>query len=151
MSSANRVYDVDEDNLIEVGAMSWKSEDDYDSDGEPICICGPAFSVEGPATRAPSESPPIQPEWIPLDKAWVEPSLDQRVRVYEAERDARYELYSKWCLEAWVNLASYSLHTDEAGREAFRHLPNWEIVEALVNQALASNYIGPGLPPRVFG
>ena len=148
MSSANSV--VDEDNVIDIGSISWKSEAEYDSDGEPICICGPG-PVKGPASLAPSESPPIQPEWIPLDKDWIEPTLDQKVREYEAEREARYCLYSKWCLEAWVNLASYSLHTDEAGREAFRHLPNWEIVEALVNQALASNYRGPGLPPRMLG
>ena len=59
MSSANI---VDEDNAIEVGSMTWKSEADYDADGEPICIYGPG-PLEGPASPVPSESPPpIQPE-----------------------------------------------------------------------------------------
>ena len=186
MSSTTNAYDVDPENQIEVGYMTWKAEadydlrllPDYDSDGEPICICGPgsgegpttlgssespapvkplficgpAYSVEGPAILASSESPaPLQPQWIPLDEGYEETSLDERVREYEAERDARLKLYSKWCLEAWVNVASYSLHTDEAGREAFRLLPNWGIVETLVNTALASNYRGPGLPPRMMG
>ena len=147
MSSANIV--VNEDNVIDVGSMTWKSEADYDSDGEPICICGPG-PVEGPASPVPSESPPpIQPQWVALDDCYMEPTLDQRVRVYEAEREARHCLYAKWCLEAWINLASYSLHTDEAGREAFRRLPNWEIVECYVNEALARDYRGTGLPPRM--
>ena len=196
MSSTTNAYDVDPENQIEVGYMTWKAETDcelrllpeYDSDGEPIqCICGtgsgegegpttlgstespapvkplficgPAYSVADPDILASSESPaPIQPQWVPLDEGHEETSLDdfyydyfQRVREYEAERDARVKLYSKWCLEAWVNVASNSLDTDEAGREAFRLLPNWPIVETLANAALASYYRGPGDPPRIFG
>ena len=141
---------ADEDNVIEVGSMTWKSEDNYDEHGEPICICCPG-PLEGHVSPVPSESPPpIQPEWIALDDCYEEPTLDERVRLYESEREARHIVYAKWCLEAWINLASYSLHTDEAGREAFRRLPNYEIVGCYVNEVLARDYKGTGLPPRML-
>ena len=139
-----------DDVVIEVGSTSWKSEGNYDEYGEPICICCPG-PEEGLDSPAPSPSPsPVHPEWIPLDEAYVEPSLDDRIRLYESEREARHIVYSKWCLEAFIELASYSLHTDEAGRAAFRRLPNYEIVAATVNGVLARDYQGTGDPPRML-
>ena len=124
----------------------------------PLCTVGFAYSLED-SDSVSSESPvPIQPQWVPLDEGNEDTSVDdfyhdyyQRIREFEAERDARTRLYSKWCLEAWVTVASYSLNTDEAGREAFRLQPNWPLVETLANAALASFYRGPGDPPRIFG
>ena len=136
--------------VIEVGSTSWKSEGDYDEYGEPICICcpGPVEAIDSPA---PSPSPsPDNPEWIPMDEPYVEPSLDDRIRLYEEEREARHIVYSKWCLEAFIELASYSLHTDEAGRAAFRRHPNYEIVAATVNGVLARDFQGSGDPPRML-
>ena len=139
-----------DDVVIEVGSTSWKSEGNYDEYGEPICICCPG-PEEGLGSPAPSPSPsPVHPEWITQDEPYVEPSLDDRIRLYEAEREARQIVYSKWCLEAFITLASYSLHTDEAGRAAFCRLPNYEIVAATVNGVLARDYQGTGDPPRML-
>ena len=134
------------------------SSDSPEAD-KPLCHCGPAYSVGGPDVTSSSESSaPIQPQWVPLDWGHADTSMDEfyqdyyrRVREMEIERDARTLLYSKWSLEAWVFVASWSLDTDEAGREAFRLRPNWPIVERLANAALASYYRGPGNPPRIFG
>ena len=60
---------LDENYVIEVGSTTWKSEGNYDDNGEPLCICCPR-PEEGLVAPSPSPSPsPVQPEWIPLDEA----------------------------------------------------------------------------------
>ena len=90
--------------IIEVGSTTWRSEADYDENGDLLCICCPKPEDVSPSINAL--------DFIPMDDVLDEPTLDERVRLYEEEREARHVLYSKWCLEAMIELASYSLHTD---------------------------------------
>ena len=94
----------DADAVIEVGSCTWGREADYDSDGDLICVCCPRSEVLSTAEAMATLDDP--------------PTLEDRVRHYEAERSARHDLYAKWCLEAMIRLASYSLHTDDEGRAA---------------------------------
>ena len=139
---------AEEDDVIEVGSTTWDSEDEYDEYGEPKCICCPSEPEE--EAESPTSSDDESPSPVPVDDVIEELTLSDRVLIYEAEREKRHTEYAKWCLEAWINLASYSLNTDEAGREAFRRLPNWEIVSCYVNEALAREYSGTGKPPRMM-
>ena len=122
---------------------------------EPLFVCGPGYTVEGPSVVSCSEASPliehIEPEWIPTDDDDEEYTLDERVKDIEEEEEARATLYQKWCMQAWVDVTSYCLHTNEAGREAFRQRPNWGLVDKVVNSALANSYRGPGNPPTMLG
>ena len=140
MSVAN--YLGGDEATIEVGSTTWKSEGDYDEYGEPLCVCCPGPEAD------PSPMNPM--DFIPMDEPVDEPSLDDRIRLYEEEREARHIVYAKWCLDAFIELASYSLHTDEEGRSAFRRLPNYEIVTATVNDLIARDFQGTGEPPRML-
>ena len=132
----------DTEAIIEVGSTTWGSEADYDENGELICVCCPKPKVESPSMNAI--------DYVPMEDNFDEPTLDERVWLYEEEREARHCLYSKWCLEAMIELASYGLHTDEEGRSAFRKLPDYSIVTATVNDLIARGFQGSGEPPRML-
>ena len=144
-------------------ALSSATVASSDSPG-PICHLGPGYSVGAPEVSSSSQSssssssPPIQPQWVVLDEGPVENSIEEfyqeyyrRAREIENEREARTLLYSRWSLESWVEVASWSLGTNDEGRHAFRLRPNWNIVEQIANAALATFYRGPGDPPKIFG
>ena len=122
----------------------------------PLFVVGPGFSVRGPLSLPANEAtlpmPVLQPEWIASDvNRYLEKDLDGRISDYEAEGEVRKNLFGQWITEAWVNVASHTLHTDETGREDFRRRPNWSMVELVVNTALATSYKGPGPPPTLCG
>ena len=123
----------------------------------PLVVCGPDYQAAGPSV-ANCEAAPllefIKPEWIPIDVEDDdddEDDLDQRVLYIEKEEAARFTMYEGFCLQAWLAVASHSLHTDEAGREAFCLRPNWGLLESIINSALANSYSGPGDPPTLCG
>ena len=119
--------------VIDMGSCRWNSEADYDSDGELLCVC----------------CPPQEPT-LPVDTSVDdEPTLEDSVRWYEAERSARHDLYAKWCFEAMIRLASLTLHTDDDGRAAFVLLPDYALVTACVNDLIARGFQGTGEPPKM--
>ena len=199
MSSAC-AYDVDPDNLVDVGysrsgvLWAYKEENvsllspepecgsdcepkeavcvcgwDSSSDGsitdtktealglaEPLVVCGTDHQAAGPSVVNCEASPLlelIKPEWIAIDDEDDDDvdDLDSRILYIEREEAARVTMYEKWCLQAWLTLASHTLHTDEAGRDAFCRRPNWGLLETIINSALAKSYTGPGKPPRLIG
>ena len=95
---------------------------------EPLFVCGPDYQAAGPSVVNCEAAPLlefIKPEWIPIDvDDDDDDDLDQRVLNIEKEEAARVTMYEGWCLQAWLAVASHSLHTDEAGREAFCLRPN---------------------------
>ena len=143
-------------------SMATAASSDLPEAPKPLCQVGPGYSVESAVVSSTSQSssspPPIQPEWIPLDEGSSDRTVDdfyqdyyRRAREAENEREARKLLYSRWSLESWIEVASYSIGTSEEGRQAFLLRPEWPIVEHIVNAALASYYRGPGNPPKIFG
>ena len=200
MSSAS-AYDVDPDNLVDVGysrsGILWaykeenisplRSESGDDSDfksKDAVCVCGWDSPFDGPIpdTKAealglavplviseadhqaagpsgvPSEASPIleviKPEWLPIkveEDDDSEDDLDSRVLYIEKEEAARVKMYEGFCLQAWLSLASHTLHTDESGRDAFIRRPNWGLLENVINSALAKAYTGPGKAPTLVG
>ena len=124
---------------------------------EPLDVCGPNNLAAGPSV-VPCEAAPllelVNSEWVPInvdDEDEDEDDLDSRVLYIEKEEAARFSWYEGCCLQAWLTLASHSLHTDVAGREAFCLRPNWGLLETIINSALANSYTGPGDPPRMMG
>ena len=198
--SSTCAYDVDPDNLVDVGysrsGVLWaykeenisllSPEPEGGSDCEPkeaVCVCGWDSSFDGSFTDTKTEalglaeplvvcgtdrqaagpsvviceaSPMlelIKPEWIPIE---VEDGddigdLDSSILYIEKEEAARFAMYERFCLQAWLTIASHSLHTDESGREAYCKRPNWDVLETVVNSALAKSFTGTGEPPRLVG
>ena len=122
---------------------------------EPLFVCGPDYQVAGPSVVSCEAAPlmaTIKPDCFPEDDVETdEYSNDDRVTDIEKEEEVRANLYAKWCLQSWVQVTSYSLHTDSAGREAFCRRPNWGLVDKVVNLALSNSYLGPGDSPTMLG
>ena len=123
-------------------------------DVEPLVVCEPDQQTAGPSVVIFEAAPPLEsinPRWIATDDEDEDDDLDSRVLYIEKEEAARVTMYEGFCLQAWLTLASHTLHTDEAGRDAFIRRPNWGLLETIINSALAKAYTGPGKPPRLVG
>ena len=123
----------------------------------PLVVSEADHQAAGPSGVLSEASPileVIKPEWIPIEvdeDDESEDDLDSRILYIEREEAARLSWYESCCLKAWLTLASHTLHTDESGREAFLVRPNWDVVENVINSALARSFTGNGDPPRLVG
>ena len=124
---------------------------------EPLVISEADRQAAGPSGGSNEASPILEviiPDWLPVgveEDEESEDDLDSRVLYIEREEAARVSMYEKWILQSWLTVASHSLHTDQAGRDAFIRRPNWGLLENIINSALAKAYTGPGKAPTLVG
>ena len=75
--------------------------------------------------------------------------MDEVVRLWERDREARQSLEAKWTYEVLVEVASERLHLDVEGKRAFVLHPDHNLVRHVVNELVALGWTGVGRPPKV--
>ena len=122
---------------------------------KPLFVCGPDYQAAGPSVVSCEATPLMatnKTNSFPEDDIETdEYTLDDRVTDSDKEEEVRANLYAKWCLQSWVEVASHTLNTDSAGRDDFCRRPHWDVVDKVVNLALSNSYLGSGNPPTMLG